>query len=131
MIKLSRLLFLQLSFALIAVSYLILSAYRLQVTGQALSAAPALPAITLFVFYCGCLLLPRIGMIKAYRFSMFLAIVLFGGIGVIGNVMRYMDSGLEKYATFSAFAIAVAINGYGTVFNIIAALGLFKNRSPE
>jgi hypothetical protein len=45
--------------------------------------------------------------------------------------MRYMDSGLEHYATFSAFAIAVAINSYGTVLNIIAALGLFKNQSQD
>ena len=131
MIKLSKLLFLQLSFALIAVGYLLLSAYRLQVTGQALSAAPILPAITIFVFYCGCLLLPRIGMIKSYRFAMVVAIVLFGGGGVMGNIMRYMDSGLEQYATFLAFVIAVAINSYGTVFNIIAALGLFKNQSQE
>lgn len=129
MIKLPRLIFLQLSFALIAVSYLLFSAYRLQVTGQALSAAPVLPAIALFVFYCGSLFLPRIGMINSYRLAMLVAIVLFGGLGVVGNITRYMDSGLEQYATFSAFVIAVAINSYGTVFNIIAALGLFKNPS--
>ena len=131
MIKLSKLLFLQLSFALIAVGYLLLSAYQLQVTGQALSAAPILPSITIFVFYSGCLLLPRIGMIKSYRFTMVVAIVVCGGGGVIGNIMRYMDSGLEQYSTFLAFVIAVAINSYGTVLNIIAALGLFNIQSQE
>ena len=131
MIKLSTLLFLQLSYALIAVGYLLLSTYRLQVTGQALSAAPILPAIIMFVPYCGLLLLPRVGMIKGYRFAMVVASVLMGGGGVVGNIMRYMDSGLEHYATFSAFVIAVAINSYGTVLNIIAALGLFKNQSQD
>jgi len=85
----------------------------------------------MFVPYCGLLLLPRVGMIKGYRVAMVVAIVLMGGGGVVGNIMRYMDSGLEHYATFSAFVIAVAINSYGTVLNIIAALGLFKNQSQE
>ena len=131
MIKLSRLLALQISFAIIAVGYLLLSAYQLQVTGQALSAAPALPAISLFVVYCSSLWLPRLGMIKGYRLAMLVAIVVFGGMGVIGNILRYLGSGLEQYSTLLAFIIAVAINGYGTVLNIIAALGLFKNPSLE
>jgi hypothetical protein len=131
MIKLSRLLALQVSFAIIAVGYLLLSAYQLQVTGQALSAAPALPAISLFVVYCSSLWLPRLGMIKGYRLVMLVAIVVFGGMGVIGNILRYLGSGLEQYSTLLAFIIAVAINGYGTVLNIIAALGLFKNPSLE
>jgi hypothetical protein len=129
MIKLSRLLSLQVSFAFMAVTYLLLSAYQLQVTGRALSAAPALPAISLFVVYCGSLWLPRMGMIKGYRLAMVVAIILFGGMGVIGNILRYLDSGLEQYSTFLAFIIAIAINGYGTVLNIIAALGLFRNPS--
>jgi len=131
MIKLSKLLFLQLSYVFIGVSYLVLSAYQLQETGQALSAAPILPAIIGFVLYSGFLLLPRIGMIKSYRFAMFLAIILMGGGGVVGNIVRYMDSGLEHYANFLAFAIAVAINSYGTVLNTIAALGLFKNSAKN
>jgi hypothetical protein len=131
MIKLSKLLFLQLSYVFIGVSYLLLSAYQLQETGQALSAAPILPAIIGFVLYSGFLLLPRIGMIKSYRFAMFLAIILMGGGGVVGNIVRYMDSGLEHYANFLAFAIAVAINSYGTVLNTIAALGLFKNSAKN
>lgn len=112
-----------------AVTYLLLSAYQLQVTGRALSAAPALPAISLFVVYCGSLWLPRMGMIKGYRLAMVVAIILFGGMGVIGNILRYLDSGLEQYSTLLAFIIAIAINGYGTVLNIIAALGLFRNPS--
>jgi len=131
MIKLSKLLFLQLSYVFIGVSYLLLSAYQLQETGQALSAAPILPAIIGFVLYSGFLLLPRIGMIKSYRFAMFLAIILMGGGGVVGNIVRYMDSGLEHYANFLAFAIAVAINSYGLVLNTIAALGLFKNSAKN
>ena len=125
MISLSRLLGFQSAFAASSLVYLLYSAYLLRTEGAALSAAPLLPSILLFVAYSACLFLPRFGSIRAYRASMVLAILLFGGGGVVGNVVRYLDSGLESYAGFGAWALAVAINTFGTVWNIVAALGLF------
>lgn len=61
-----------------------------------------------------------------YRISMLPALVLFGGGGVIGNIDRYLNSGLAEYASFAAWAVAVAINLFGTVLNVIAALGWFR-----
>lgn len=55
------------------------------------------------------------------------ALALLGGGGVIGNIARFFDSGLENYASVPACTIAVAINAYDTALNIIAALGLFKS----
>ena len=54
------------------------------------------------------------------------AILFFGVGGVIGNIVRYMDSGLEDYSSFTALVAAVAINAFGSVLNGIAVLGLFR-----
>jgi hypothetical protein len=123
--RLQTLIMLQASFAAASLGYLFISAWRQSTTGEPLSAAPLVPSILLFVLYGACLLLPRFGRIGWYRIAMFPAIVLFGGGGVVGNVLRYVEGGLEQYATFGAWALAVAINGYGTVLNIVAGLGLF------
>lgn len=131
MIKLSLLLRLQAIFAAASLIYLVLSAIRSHVTGEPLSAAAIGPSIAMFVTYIGCLFLPKIGQIRWYRIAMVVAVILFGGGGVIGNVTRYLDSGLTQYAGFGAWAAAVAINAYGTVLNIIAVLGFFKPSTTE
>ncbi len=48
---------------------------------------------------------------------------------MIANIMRFVDSGLENYASVPAFVVAVAINGFGTVLNGLALLGLFAEGS--
>lgn len=126
MICLSTLVRLQGVFAALSFSYLLISAVCQQVTGQPLSAAAIGPSILMFVTYCGALFLPRIGMLGWYRIAMVPALVLFGMGGVIGNIGRYVDSGLVEYASFFAWVTAVAINLFGTVLNAIAALGLFR-----
>jgi hypothetical protein len=123
---LQTLLKLQALFAAISLAYLVTSALRLQVTGEALSAAPLLPSMLMFVAYIGCLFLPRSGRIRHYRVAMVVAILLFGGGGVVGNILRYLDSGLADYASLTAWYSAVAINAFGTVLNIMAALGWFR-----
>ncbi len=131
MLKLSLLLKLQAIFAAASLAYLIVSAIRFQIAGAPLSAAAIGPSIAMFVTYVGCLFLPKIGQIGWYRAAMVVAIILFGGGGVIGNVTRYLDSGLAHYAGVGAWAVAVAINAYGTVLNIMAALGFFKSSTNE
>lgn len=96
MISLSRLLGFQSAFAASSLAYLLYSAYLLRTEGEALSAAPLLPSVLLFVAYSACLFLPRIDSIRAYRASMVLATFLFGGEGGVGNVARYLGSGLES-----------------------------------
>lgn len=129
--KLSLLIKMQAIFAAASLIYLLLSAIRVHVTGAPLSAAAIGPSIAMFVTYAGCLYLPSIGKIGWYRIAMVVAIILFGGGGVIGNVMRYLDGGLAQYAGFGAWAAAVAINACGTVLNILAALGLYETSTRE
>ncbi len=131
MLKLSLLLRMQVIFAAASLIYLVLSAILSHITGEPLSAAAIGPSIAMFVAYLSCLFLPQIGQIGCYRIAMVVAVILFGGGGVIGNVTRYLDSGLAQYAGFEAWAVAVAINAFGTVLNIIAVLGFFKPSARE
>ena len=131
MIALKNLVRLQGIFAIMSLTYLFVSLWRLQTMGEALSAAAIVPSILMFIVYFCFLLLPRMNRIVWYRVTMIVAIVLFGGGGVIGNVLRYFESGLVDYASFSAWVIAVAINAFGTVLNIIAAFGLYKQRGVD
>ena len=128
-INLSSLVRLQALFATLSLTYLLASAVRQQITGEPLSAAAIGPSILMFLAYCGALFLPGIGKIGWYRTLMVPAFVLFGIGGVIGNIARYLDSGFAEYASFAAWAIAVTINLFGTVLNVIAALGLFRKKS--
>ena len=131
MIALKNLVRLQGIFAIMSLTYLFISLWRQQTTGEALSAAAIVPSILMFIVYSGFLLLPRLNRITWYRVAMIVAIVLFGGGGVIGNVLRYFDSGLVDCVSFSAWAIAVAINAFGTVLNTIAVFGLYKQRGVD
>ena len=126
MLALSRLLLLQSIFAAAYLTYLVVSLVRRETTGEALSAAAIGPSIAMFVAYLGVLWLGRAGHVGWYRIGMIPALILFGGGGVAGNILRYFQSGLENYANVSAFLVAVLINGFGTVLNAVAALGLFK-----
>lgn len=124
--SLSTLVRAQLLYAVLSSAYLIASAVMQAQTGAPLSAANIPASLGLFALYGLCLLLPRFGKVAAYRITMIPALLFFGGGGVIGNVARFADSGLENYASLGAFCIAVLINLYGTVLNIIGALGWFK-----
>ena len=124
--SLSVLLRLQALFAAASITYLVASLIRQQTTGEPLSAAAIGPSIVMFIAYLGILVLPRMGRVGWYRIGMIPALLLFGGGGVIGNVVRYLDSGLAQYASVTAWSVAVGINAFGTVLNIIAALGFFR-----
>jgi hypothetical protein len=115
----------QLSFALASVTFLGVSAWREATMGAPLSAAPILPSILMFVVYAACLLLPRFSRLTWYRIAMAFAVLTFGGGGVIGNIARYVESGIQHYASFEMWLLAVAINSYGTLFNLMAVFGWF------
>lgn len=130
MISLRALIRLQATFAAASLAYLLLSLIRRETTGDALSAVPIGPSIALFLVYLAILYLPRTGRLGWYRLGMIPALILFGGGGVVGNILNYMETGLEHYASFPAFVVAVAINAFGTTLNAIALLGMFRTE-PE
>ncbi len=127
--RINKLVRLQAIFSVASVSYLLTSAYLESSTGAGLSAAPIGFSLAAFGVYSLCLLLPRLGHPKLYRVAMVGALLIFGGGGVVGNVVLYFQSGLERYASFSAWLVAVSINLYGTILNVIAACGWFRTRT--
>ena len=126
MLALSKLLGLQALFAVLAVGFLVASGIREVTVGAPHSAADVPFSIALFILYSASLFLPRFGRVGWYRITMIPALVFFGGGGVIGNVVNFLQNGLASYASLTVFFVAVSINAYGTALNIVAALGLFR-----
>lgn len=126
MIPLRTLVKLQAVFALLSVTYLLISLWRKEAIGEPLSAAALGPSLALFGLYAASLFLAKLPRKLWYRIAMVFALLFFGGGGVIGNIYRFFDSGLEQYASFPAWLIAVLINGFGSFWNVIAAFGLYK-----
>jgi len=126
MIKLRTLVILQLLFATASISYLFINVWREHMTVKPLSPAPIVFSLILFGLYIMSLFLAKLHQTVWYRVAMGFAILFFGVGGVIGNIVRYMDSGLEDYSSFTALVAAVAINAFGSVLNGIAVLGLFR-----
>lgn len=118
----------QVVFATLSLSYLVASLLQRETTGEALSAAAIWPSILMFLVYLACLTLPRFGKVGWYRIAMIPALVLFGAGGVIGNIVRYLDSGLENYDSVKAWVAAVGVNLFGTILNVLALLGFFRTR---
>jgi hypothetical protein len=125
-LRLEALLLLQAVFAFASITFLLTSAYLKSATGSGLSAAPMPFSLIAFIVYSACLFLPRFGFLKSYRAVMILALLIFGGGGVIGNVLNYLHAGLEDYASFGIWVLAVGINLFGTIWNLLAALGIFR-----
>ncbi|MXU64314.1 hypothetical protein [Oceanomicrobium pacificus] len=125
-----RLLAGQLLFGLAALAFLTASLIWRQTTGAPLSVAPVLPSMAMFLVYLGILDLGRRGYVGWYRIGMIPALLVFGGGGVIGNILRYLEAGLADYASLPVFVIAVGINSFGTLLNLCAALGLFQKDDP-
>lgn len=126
-IQLQTLLRLQVAYGIAAIAYLVTSAVRTLLVGAPLSAAPPMSMIPVFCVYVACLALPRRFHVGWYRGAMLIWLALLGGGGVIGNIMRYIESGLEYYSSLSAFGIAVLLNAIGAVLNALATFGLFRS----
>lgn len=124
--KIRTLIILQLLFVVASVSYLLANTWRVHFEIEPLSPAPIALSLILFGLYTMSIFLVRLKSKIWYRIAMGCAILFFGGGGVVGNIMRYMDSGLEQYASFSALALAVSINAFGTFWNVFAVLGLYR-----
>lgn len=123
--RLGLLLKFQAAYAVLAIGYLLLSYQQVQSGGVQFSAAAPLANIPIFLAYAGCLLLGVYRKHVPYRLAMLAAVLMFGGGGVVMNVVNYVQSGLDGYSSFAALAAAVAINAFGLIWNVIAALGVY------
>ena len=74
----------------------------------------------------GLFLIPgKMGKLKLYRIIMGLAVSVFGYGGVIKHIILLTQSP-EMYYSVIAGVIAILINLFGLVLNLMAALGKFK-----
>lgn len=125
MIKLRSLLQLQILYALMGIAYNGVSFYYAMVLKQPLSStSPVLGTITMTIY--ALFLIPGfLGKITFYRILMLVAILVIGWGGIVTHIINIFTQP-QLYYSLVAWAIAVGINVFGLVLNIIAALGKFK-----
>ncbi|MCI0366534.1 MAG: hypothetical protein L0219_21945 [Phycisphaerales bacterium] len=125
--KLRTLLTLQFLYAAMALGYLAVSYLRMQSGDVPLSKAPPVTAMLMFVIYAACVFFFGVKYEeKPYRIAMAIAIPGCAFGGVLMNIVSYFQNGLEGFSSFAAWAIGVAINTYGLIWNVIAAIGAYK-----
>ena len=127
--KMKTLLIAQFFYAIMGIGYNILSFISVSSGGQAFSAtAPLTGGISLFL-YGLCLLPGFLGYTGIYRVLMGVAIVAFGYGGIVKHLLNY-PGGLDVYSSMTAYVIAIGINVFGLVLNVIAVSGRFSNSAP-
>ena len=113
-----------------AIGFLICSGVVDFFTGSPLSVANVPVSITLFTTYCF-LIYKYSTNRRVYLTTMVFAILLFCLGGVFGNLHEYFTAGLENYYNLPIFILAVSINAFGSIFNIIALALTLKNQGPD
>ncbi|PWJ38523.1 hypothetical protein [Sediminitomix flava] len=126
MIPLRKLVQRQFAFAVFASLYLLGSLVHEHFRSVAFIQSPVLPSFIILAVYTLSLLLSKKVNKKWYRIAMIPAILFFGGLGVVGNLILFMNSGLAYYSSYNMWLIALGINFYGSMLNIFALLGLYK-----
>ncbi len=124
--KLATLLKFQFMFFLMAIGYLIMSYVSISKGEAPLSPADPLISGSFLLLYGLFLVTAMFKMDLLYRILMAISVLGFGYGGVIFNILNYIQNGIEGYSSFMAWFIAVAINSYGLVFNLLAMMGKYK-----
>jgi hypothetical protein len=120
---------LQCLYPAMAIAYLAVSYLQVRSGGAQLSRAPPLPAMGLFVVYAACLLFGVYRKHMPYRIAMGAAIPALAYGGVLMNIVNYVQTGLDGYSSFAAWAIGTAINTYGLLWNAVAAAGAYRRQA--
>ena len=123
--KLSRLLQLQVLYAVMGIAYNGVSMYFAHVFKQPLAPTNTVLGIISMSVYALCLIAGFTGKIVLYRVLMLIAVLAFAWGGVVTHLINIFTQPQLYYST-AAWAFAIGINLFGLVLNIIAALGKFK-----
>ncbi len=124
--KLKTLLTAQCFYAILGIGYNVLSFLSVSSGGQAFSATAPLTGGLTMLLYGLCLLPGFLGYTGVYRALMGLAILVFGYGGIIKHLLNY-PGGLDAYSSMTAYILAIGINVFGLVLNVIAVSGKFRN----
>ena len=122
--SLSQLLLFQFMYCLAGLAYNAY-AYRQIASGRKPpTPTPPLIGAMIMIIYGLCLVPGLIGHSVLYRALMLLSILVLGYGGVFQHILRFIREA-SAYSSVIAWALAVGINLFGLVLNVLAALGLF------
>ena len=126
-ITLNQLLGLQLSYGLVGMAFNIVSWAVVKQGGVALTTTPPLIGMAAMFLFCLCLIAGYRRHMVAYRTLMGIAILALGVGGILVHLVN-MSYRPEAYSSVIAWALAVLINVFGLLLNLIAANGKFVDR---
>jgi hypothetical protein len=123
--RLKTLLGLQLAYAVLGIAYNMVSLF-LTLRGEH-PLAPTQPVLGMIamVVYAILLIPGFLHKVKLYRVLMGVAAVYFACFGIVIHIINIFSQP-QLYSSMLAWALAVAINLFGLVWNLIAVLGKFK-----
>jgi len=127
-IPLPNLLLLQWTFCLFGIAYNGVSYFRIRSNHQALTPTPPLTGTMFLLFYGACLIAGHLGFLTFYRWIMLPFVLLFGYFGVYKHFTGYAQKPNMYVSGFTCF-VAMAINAWGTLLNIMAVTGRFITQS--
>ena len=122
--KLERLLRLQFLYCLLGILFNVISAYLLSQGMKALTPTEPLAGIVVMSIYGLFLLSGKMRQIRLYRVLMGLAVMIFIYSGIIKHMIS-LTQNPELYFSLASGLIAIAINLFGLILNIRAAMGKF------
>ena len=124
-IQFKTLLLAQIFYLVLGAGYNVVSMIIAAMGGVPLSATnPGVGLVSMLAF--GILLIPAfLGRIGIYRALMILAIAVYGYGGIYLHVANVMAGGMHMYSSSLALVLAIGINVFGLILNIIAVAGWF------
>lgn len=123
--RLEKLLKLQLLYCLLGILFNLISSYMLSQGMKALTPTEPLAGIMVMSLYGLFLISGKMNQIRLYRILMGLALVIFIYGGIIKHIISLAQNPELYYSTTSGL-LAIGINIFGWVLNLIAALGKFS-----
>jgi hypothetical protein len=129
--KLSRLLCLQVVYCLLGIGYNVASYLAVSSGKPPFSATLPIVGGAVMTLY-GLFLIPGFFRAhKTYRVLMGLSIIVLGYGGIVKHLLNLAQDGLAKYSSATAFSLAVGINVFGLVLNIMAVSGKYKKEGAK
>jgi hypothetical protein len=123
--SLNRLLFFQMCYCIAGLGYNMVSYFIVANGGLQLSTSEPITGALFMGAYGVCLLSGRFGFTRAYRIIMVFFVIAGGYGGILIHLINY-SSDSSQYASFLAWIVAVGINSYGLILNVLAVLGRFE-----
>lgn len=125
MIKLNQLLKLQLIYVFLGILFNLISYYLILVNDEALTPTKPIMGLLAMLVYASFLLTGYYKKILWYRALMSVSILIFGFSGVVKHIVSFNQEP-ELYYSIYAMFVAVGINTFGVMLNLVSVFKKFK-----